>query len=542
MTTQPVRSGRGGPAAALGAAIPLLFTALLFLAPLAALAHRAVTDADAVSAVTAWQRTDAWHLLAVTAGQAAASAALAVVVAAPIVWLTATVALPGALALRVLVTLPFVLPTVVVGVAFRALLNGPLAALPVDTGLGAVLLAHVFLNVAVVVRVVTGVWQQIDPQAMAAARSLGASRLRAFADVVAPRLLPAVAAAAALVFLFCTTSFGVIVILGDGKLSTLETEIYQQGIGYFRIPEAVWLSVLQLLLVVAALALTRILAGRQRPALSDRGWPPARPDTWPLRCAVAAVVVWALAWLATPIVSLLLRSLRPGGRWSLAGYRLLLGEATGQSGAGSLWYSVTSAVAAMAIALTVGTVAAVTLVRVRGAVGALAAGLSILPLGISAVTLGFGYVLLTAELPREVAASPLIIPCVQALIVIPLVIGLVAPALAQVPARRRDAAAVLGAGPVRIFCTVDLPMIRRPLASAGGFAFVMAIGEFGATTFLARADTTTLPVLIGTLMSRPGADNLAAAMAASVILLAVSAAAVLLIELAAPQTRTAARR
>ncbi|MFM9376763.1 ABC transporter permease subunit [Gordonia sp. VNK21] len=227
MTTQPVRSGRGGPAAALGAAIPLLFTALLFLAPLAALAHRAVTDADAVSAVTAWQRTDAWHLLAVTAGQAAASAALAVVVAAPIVWLTATVALPGALALRVLVTLPFVLPTVVVGVAFRALLNGPLAALPVDTGLGAVLLAHVFLNVAVVVRVVTGVWQQIDPQAMAAARSLGASRLRAFADVVAPRLLPAVAAAAALVFLFCTTSFGVIVILGDGKLSTLETEIYQ---------------------------------------------------------------------------------------------------------------------------------------------------------------------------------------------------------------------------------------------------------------------------------------------------------------------------
>ncbi|MFT4088152.1 MAG: ABC transporter permease subunit, partial [Gordonia sp. (in: high G+C Gram-positive bacteria)] len=261
----------------LAALVPLIFTGAMFVVPLVALAIRAGDDADGTTLVESWRRTDALWLLGVTAGQASASAVLTVLVAAPIVWLVATVDIPGGLPLRVLVTLPFVLPTVVVGVAFRALLSGPLAFLGLQTGLAAILAAHVFLNVAVVVRVVSAVWQQIDPRAMAAARVLGASPIRAFVDVVWPRLLPAVVASAALVFLFCSTSFGVIVILGDGKVRTLETEIYQQGIGYFRIPEAVALSFLQILLVVAALAVSRVLA-RRVPATGDRPAARRRPS------------------------------------------------------------------------------------------------------------------------------------------------------------------------------------------------------------------------------------------------------------------------
>ncbi|MFC0314283.1 ABC transporter permease [Gordonia phosphorivorans] len=531
------RTGRRVLGAAV-ALVPLLFVAALFLAPLAALAKRAFDDADAVSPWAAWQRTQAWELLGVTVGMAAASAVLAVLVAAPIVWLVATVDLPGMLLLRVVVTLPFVLPTVVVGVAFRALGTGPLDGLGLDSGLGAILLAHIFLNVAVVVRVVSAVWLQVDPQAVVAARTLGASPWRAFLDVVAPRLLPAVAAAAALVFLFCSTSFGVIVVLGDGRVRTLETEIYQQGVGYFRIPEAVSLSFLQILLVVAALILARVL-GRSTPATSDRGGHRRRPRGWAI-LAVAGVLIWTVVWLVVPIGSLVVRSLRPGGEWSMGGYRVLFDDASSVSIVDSLWYSVTSAVAAMAIALAVGLIAAVVMTRRRDTVAKVGGALAILPLGVSAVTLGFGYVVLSTYLPREVGMSPLLIPAVQALIAIPVVIGMMVPALAEVPQRRRDAAAVLGAGPARVFWTVDLPMIGRSLCAAAGFAFVMAMGEFGATTFLAQGDTTTLPVLIGSLMGRPGADNLAAAMAASVLLVAVSAVVVFFVELAAPRGAQAA--
>ncbi|GAA4745580.1 ABC transporter permease [Gordonia alkaliphila] len=525
-------------AGALPALVPLLFVGALFLAPLAALAKRAFDDADAVSLAEAWRRTEALDLLGVTVGMAAASAVLAVLVAAPIVWLVSTVDLPGMLAVRVLVTLPFVLPTVVVGVAFRALGTGLLDGFGLDSGLGAILLAHVFLNVAVVVRVVSAVWQQVDPQAVVAARTLGASPWRAFLDVVAPRLVPAVAAAAALVFLFCSTSFGVIVILGDGRVRTLETEIYQQGVGYFRIPEAVSLSFLQILLVVCALLLARLL-GRSAPATSDRGGRRQRPRGW-VWFAVFAVSAWTVLWLVVPIGSLVVRSLRPGGQWSTAGYRVLFDDASSVSIADSLRYSVSSAFAAMVIAVAVGLIAATVMTRRRDAVAKVGAALAILPLGVSAVTLGFGYVVLTTYLPREVGTSSLLIPAVQALIAIPVVIGMVVPALAEVPQRRRDAAAVLGAGPARVFWTVDLPMIGRSLGAAAGFAFVMAMGEFGATTFLAQAHTTTLPVLIGSLMGRPGADNLAAAMAASVLLVAVSAAVVFFVELAAPRGAQAA--
>lgn len=514
---------------------PLLFVGALFVAPLAALAGRAAGDADAISVLEAWNRTGAFSLLGTTVGLAAASALAALVVAAPITWLVARVDLPGSLALRVIVTLPFVLPTVVVGVTFRALGAALPAGLGLDAGFGAILLAHVFLNVAVVVRVISAVWQQVDPRAVAAARSLGASPLRAFADVVAPRLWPAAAAAAALVFLFCSTSFGVIVVLGDGRVRTLETEIYQQGVGYFRIPEAVALSFLQILLVVAALAVARLL-GRRAPAVSDRRGERRRPRgaEW---AVVAAALVWTVLWLVVPIAVLVVRSLRPGGTWSTAGYRLLL-HGEGISLGDSLGYSITSALGAMAIALAVGLIAALAVSRRRGLVAKTAAAVSILPLGVSAVTLGFGYVVLLTHLPRAVGASPLLIPAVQALIAIPVVIGMVLPALGEVPQARRDAAAVLGAGPWRVFVTVDLPVIGRSVAAAAGFAFVMAIGEFGATTFLARANTTTLPVLIGSLMNRPGADNLAAALAASVLLVAVSAAVVVVVELAAPAGAT----
>ena len=101
--------------------------------------------------------------------------------------------------------------------------------------------------------------------------------------------------------------------------------------------------------------------------------------------------------------------------------------------------------------------------------------------------------------------------------------------------RRRKTSRPVGASPLRVFLTVDLPMIGRSLCAAGGFAFVMALGEFGATSFLARADTTTLPVLIGSALNRPGAENLATAMAASVVLVAVTTLAVTIVEALRPR-------
>ena len=100
----------------------------------------------------------------------------------------------------------------------------------------------------------------------------------------------------------------------------------------------------------------------------------------------------------------------------------------------------------------------------------------------------------------------------------------------------RTAAHYTHDGPLRVLRTIDLPAIGRSLAAAAGFAFVMALGEFGATSLLARADTTTLPVLIGSALNRPGATQLATAMAASMLLVVATAVAMLAVEVLRPRS------
>ena len=524
--------------------VPALFVVVLFAWPVIALVRRAVTIArdSGVGLIELLDRTDALGLLGVTLGQAAASTVLALGAAAPIAWLFARVRGTTAVVLAVVVTVPFVLPTVVVGVAFRSLLSGPLAFLHIESGLPAVLAAHMFINIAVVVRVVGAAWRNLDPRLLEAARSLGAGRIRATMTVVVPRLVPATASAAALIFLFCSTSFGVVIILGAGELRTLETEIYTQAIGYFRIPEAVALSMLQIVVVMAALLLTRVFAD---PASRGSGGGARRAERnrrvaggrW-TRPAVWVVGAWTAVLLVGPVLVLMVRSVRPvaHGDWTLAGYRALAEPVNGVTPLESLRYSLVTATAATAIALVVGTLAAVALHRAHGVVGAIGSAVSLIPLGISAVTLGFGYLIVLASLPYEIAASPAVIPLVQALIAIPVVIRIMMPALESVPVRLRHAAATLGATPFRVFATVDLPIVGRSMGAAGGFAFVMALGEFGATSFLARADTTTLPVLIGSALNRPGAENLATAMAASVVLVIATVVAVVVVEAFRPRS------
>nr|MCU0281855.1 ABC transporter permease subunit [Acidimicrobiia bacterium] len=97
-------------------------------------------------------------------------------------------------------------------------------------------------------------------------------------------------------------------------------------------------------------------------------------------------------------------------------------------------------------------------------------------------------------------------------------------------ARLREAAAVLGAPPRRVWREVDLPMVSRAAAAGAGFAFAVSLGEFGATAFVARPDSPTMPLAIFRFLGQPGALNFGRAMAMSVILMVVTAAAVALID------------
>ncbi|WP_308339576.1 ABC transporter permease [Tomitella fengzijianii] len=518
-------------------AVPVGFTAVFFAWPVVAIVHRGLVDDagrfDPAAILGLWWTPEVGRLVAFTLGQAAASTALTLALGLPVAWLLARVRLPGKMLVRVVVTVPFVLPTVVVGVAFRMLLGEGhlLGWTGLDGTVWAIILAHAFFNIAIVARTVGGVWARMDPRPEQAARALGAGPVRAFATVTAPRLLPAVASASAVVFLFCATSFGVVLVLGGTRFRTLETEIYLQTVQVFDLRMAAALSILQLLAVTAALAVAALARrGARGTTSAPAASPVARPARGLRRLAAAAALAIVLVVLVIPPASLVVRSLRVDGGWSLHAYRILGTEVAGIRPLDAVATSLRTAFDAALLALALGLLAAVALNRGRGRGKELADGFMMLPLGVSAVTVGFGLLITMGALPGDLRRSQLLVAIAQAMIAMPLVVRTLLPAMQGIDDRLRHAAGVLGAAPPRVWWSVDLPLVARSLAAAVGFAFVVALGEFGATSFLARADQPTLPVLIGKLISRPGADNLAAALASSVLLAVVTGVIVAVIE------------
>jgi thiamine transport system permease protein len=445
----------------------------------------------------------------------------------------------GGSVLRAALLAPFVLPTVVVGVAFRQLLTdgGPLGFLGLDGSPVAIIAGLVFFNASVVIRVVGGAWESLDPRPAEAAAALGATPFQVLRTVTLPALRPAVVGAASVVFLFCATAFGVVLTLGGLRYSSVETEIYLLTTNLLDLQAAAALSVLQLVVVVGLL-LAAARARRTPDASLARVV--ARPRALTRSDLPAVLATSALALLvAAPIAALAVGSLRRGDSWTLANYRAL--QTTGDQGAllgpvtDALTTSLRTAVDATWMSLLLGfTVAVVATRRSRShaerRVRSVLDGLFMLPLGVSAVTLGFGFLITLDRPPLDLRDSPLLVPVAQALVALPLVVRTLVPVLASVDDRLRQAAATLGAPPWRAALTVDLPVVGRPLLAAAGFAFAVSLGEFGATSFLARDEHPTLPVVIFGLIGHPGAMNYGMALAASVVLAATTALVMLVVE------------
>jgi len=516
-------------------AIPLVFLLAFFVWPLGTVIATGLTteDGSALGRVLGDSslRGIAWFTL----WQAAVSTVLTVVAALPAAYVFARYDFRGKAVARALTTVPFVLPTVVVGTAFLALI-GPRGVLGTDlTGtVWAILAAHVFFNMAVVIRLVGGLWAHLDPKLEDAARTLGASKWRAFTQVTLPLLRPSIAAAASIVFLFSFTSFGTVMILGAPRLATLEVEIYRRAALFLDLPAAAVLAVVQLVGVVAAL----MLYGRyQERHAVEQALRPARetsrrPNTAGERLMVGATLGWTGLILATPPLVLVWRALTLRGGITLNAFTDL-GAITSVDPASAVANSVGFAFAAMLVAVGIGLPAAVLVAARRGRVSRWFDTLLMLPLGTSAVTLGLGF-LLALDTPIDLRSSWIIVPIAHALIAAPFVFRSTLPVLRSVQGRLREAAAVLGATPSRSWREVELPIASRAAAVGAALAFVVSLGEFGATMFLARPGAPTIPVAIFRLLGRPGLVNLGGALALSVILMVVTTIVVLAVERARP--------
>ena len=519
---------------------PALFLAAFFFYPVIAIVGRGiaparVVDIDAI--VQILTRPFVVDVVWFTFWQAAVSTLLTLAVALPAAYAMSRLEFRGRRLLNALIIVPFVLPTVVVAAAFMALV-GPRSPIGVrlDQTIWAILLAHVFFNYAVVVRVVGSVWSQLDPRLEEAARVLGANRWSAFRQVSWPLLRPAIVSAAGVVFLFTFTSFGVILILGGPEFATLEVEIYRQAAQLLDLRVAATLALLQLAALGALLAVYGFVVRRAVPvrhlATSNVA---RRPRTRTEKAFLLTNLAVMAALLGLPLAVLVARSLSlDGSREVYAYYAALFATpsnvASTERPFEALRNSLAFAVVATGISSSLGLLASLVITRSRGWLGHAFDAVLTLPLGTSAVIVGFGYLVTLGGLPIDLRASPVLIPIAHSVVALPFIVRAVVPVLRSIDPRLREAAAVLGATPSGIWRSVDLPIITRAVLVGAGFAFSISLGEFGATLFIVRPDTPTMPIAIFRLLDQPSAFLFGQAMAMSVVLMVVTALAVLVID------------
>ena len=539
--------------------LPLLFLALFFFAPLISV-FKLAAQAAAEAGPQAGLLERVSRPLGFTFYQAALSTLFTLVFGLPAAYIFGRYTFPGKSLLRVLTTLPFILPTVVVAAAFNALI-GPrgwvnlalmslfdLSAPPLQmlNSLPAILVAHVFYNTTIVIRVVGSAWSQLDPRMEQASRVLGATPLRTLREVTLPLLRPAILAAGLLVFMFDFTSFGVILLLGGPQFATLEVEIFIQAMHMLNLPLAGLLSAVQLLctlvLTVAYSRASLHLNVPLAPRLQGEGMRPLRG--WRQKLLAGLTVTLLAALLILPLAALGARSVvrleaDRGDRGTVtAGLTLDYYRELFVNRRQSLFYvppieaarnSLAYAGTTVLFSLTLGFLASSALAK-KARVNAVLDPLLMLPLGTSAVTLGLGFIVVFNRPPFDPGSLPLLIPLAHSLVALPFVVRTLLPALRSIPVSLRQAAAVLGASPWRVWWEVDLPIIARAALVSGVFAFTISLGEFGATSFLARPEYPALPVAIYRFIGQPGALNYGQALAMSTLLMLACGLGILLIE------------
>ncbi|MGB9641233.1 MAG: ABC transporter permease [Anaerolineales bacterium] len=550
--------------------LPLIFLGLFYFYPIikiSVLAFYKTTTTAIPPLFDALRSSYILHVIGFTFWQAILSTILTLLAGLPPAYLFARYQFPGKSFIRSLTAIPFVLPTLVVAAAFNSLF-GPHgwinvllmtlfgfqhAVFTLTNSLTAILVAHVFYNLTIVIRLVGDYWSRLDARLVQASRTLGANSWQSFWRITFPLLRPALLAAALLVLIFDFTSFGVILILGGPRYATLEVEIYYQATGLLNMPMAMALSFIQLGCTLAMTVIySRLSAAVSRPIrIQSSTQNLSFFKNHPQRVMAFFIIGFLIVFQLLPLIGLLGRSILHAGLErgqhllstpyiSLDYYRELFINrrqslfyvAPGKAIAVSVSYALTTVVLSLLLGLPTAWLFAQdsndksTLHKIQR----ITEPLLMLPLGTSAVTMGLGFLVAFDRPPLDLRASPLLIPMAHTLVAFPFVVRSLLPAWRSIRPQLHHAAELLGANPSQIFLRVDLPLIGKAVIVAAVFAFSISLGEFGATSLLARPEYPTIPIAIYRYLSQPGEMNYGQGLALSVILMLVTALGMISIE------------
>jgi len=488
------------------------------------------------------------HLIAFTLKQAAISTALSLALGLPGAYLLARYEFPGRRAIRALTAVPFVLPAITVGLGFILFFGGngvlnrflmwafhlPSPPLHLLYSLTGIVLAHAFYNAPIVMRTVGAAWEGIDPSFAEAAAALGAGRWRRALGITLPLLSPAIMSSAALVFVFTFLSFPIVLVLGGARYATIEVGIYTlvrtlldfpRGAALIVVETAISLGFSYLYLRAEGQFAVPVQGERKAPRI-----PFFRRGRWGEKSLLAGYAVAIGVLFLGPIGAVIADSFRGEAGPTLSHYRALVSLGynpfLGTSPLHTILTSLEIAGIATAIAVPLGAFV-VRIATGRFPSRRIAETVLMAPLAVSSVAVGFAILRGFSRPPFNGVGPVLTIALAHAILIYPLAGRVLRPVVEGLDPNLIAAARGLGAGPIRAFFEVELPLISRGVMTAIVFSFALSMGEMSATIILMRPGTATIPVAVYSLLS---ARQFGPASAMASLLIGVTAVAFLAFE------------
>ena len=510
-----------------------------------------------------------WRITAFTTLQALISTLVSGILALPGAYLIARRDFFAKPLIRAVTLIPFVLPSILVVLGFvifygnSGVLNQILSGLPgqgmhplrILYSFKAIILAHSFYNIPIFIAIIGSFWEQLPNDLEQASWTMGAHRARTFINITLPRIYPAVLAAASLVFVYCFTSFAIILVLGGGpRFTTLEVEIYRQARVALDVRQASGLALFSTLITGAFVYLSLraqraiTLQGASgavmtmtyrsaRSSFSHLEGSPTSACSWSRRFSSIITLSYSLLMLVFiigPLAAVVIRSFQaPVTRsadpvMTLRWYREILGLAEGQlTQAGSaIGNSLLLGIGTVILSAIMAIGLAQTVTRLKGKRGALLETVFMLPATISSIVIGLGYFILGTLISGDQWRYPLIM-CAHTVLAFPFMFRAILPTVRQISQSYSPAAYTLGGTPNRVFLTIQLPLMKSSLLSGAAFAFAISLGEMNATLILSQSRIMTIPILMFRLI---GSYNFFGACALGSILIAFALAVFMILE------------
>lgn len=509
------------------------FMLLFGVFPLVTIVRQLLTSAADFESAYGWK--DIAVLLWQSSSQAALSALLTLMAGLPVAFLLSRFEFVGRRFLYGVVMLPFILPTMVTALGLRGLFAGVLAQ-----GLWLVVVGHVFVNIAVVVRFVGAAIEQLDERLLFQARSLGASGLVSWLTIGLPLLRPAIVRSGVLVFGFCFSSLSLILVLGTRSNRTFETEVLRQVSLLLDFRGAAFNTVIQLVCI----ALVLVLGARWGKSPVGASWQGlerrAIGQRWGWRLFA---VVTAVAYLA-PLAWLVRRSFSGQRGWSAEYWNSLLqgsvasGSVPNISSIGpSIVRSIFLALVVALVAVLIAAMCASLTIQSSDTRFRLVGRVALMPMMLTSATVGLGMLLLFSRPPFEWQRGGISLVLAQSLIAIPIAYAFILNKLEEVDSEMCVAAAALGSSPGQAWWTTYGATLMSSALAASGLAMAIAMGEYGAASFLSDYQSPNLTVVLMRLLGRPSEAALSYSSILALVLAALALFSVATFESASRRAR-----